>query len=144
TNDNTLTIQELKQPSSLLSDKLFYEGEIFDAYSYIKQLFTSAKSSIILIDGYVDISVLDMLVGIPLPITIYTYPSAPLSNQDIDKFNIHHNLTVIKTNKIHDRFIIIDDIIYLCGSSIKDVGKKRFVLTKIVFVTIKDLLKEIN
>ncbi|MCM1557066.1 MAG: hypothetical protein NC087_05985, partial [Anaeroplasma bactoclasticum] len=122
----------------------FYEGEIFDAYSYIKQLFLSAKSSIILIDGYVDLSVLDMLAGITLPIIIYAYPSAPLSNQDIDKFNIHHNLTIVKTNKIHDRFIIIDDTIYLCGSSIKDVGKKRFVLTMLKTISKKILLKEIK
>ncbi|MCM1557199.1 MAG: virulence RhuM family protein [Anaeroplasma bactoclasticum] len=131
-------------PSTLLSDKLFFEGEIFDGYSYIKQLFTSAKSSIILIVGYVDLSVLDMLVGIPLPVTIYTYPSSTLTNQDIDKFNIHHNLTVIKTNKIHDRFIIIDDTIYLCGSSIKDVGKKRFAFAKLESFNKNLLLKEIK
>ncbi|MDE7384812.1 MAG: hypothetical protein K2M84_03530, partial [Anaeroplasmataceae bacterium] len=101
-------------------------------------------SSISIIDGYVDLSVLDMLVGISLPITIYTYPSSTLTNQDIDKFNINHNLTVIKTNKIHDRFIIIDDTIYLCGSSIKDVGKKRFVLTKIDFINTKVLIKNIS
>ncbi|MDE5856048.1 MAG: virulence RhuM family protein, partial [Anaeroplasmataceae bacterium] len=88
-NENHSTIQRLdslEQPNLLLSDKLFYEGEIFDAYSYIKQLFLSAKSSITLIDGYIDLSVLDMLVGITLPITIYTYPSSTLTNQDIDKF----------------------------------------------------------
>ncbi|MDE6047194.1 MAG: virulence RhuM family protein [Anaeroplasmataceae bacterium] len=137
-------IQSLSNPTSLLSDKLFYENQIFDAYSYMKQLFTSAKFSIIIIDGYVDLSVLDMLVGIPLPITIYTYSSSTLTNQDIDKFNIKHHLTVIKTNKIHDRFIIIDDTIYLCGSSIKDVGKKRFVLTKLEAITKETLLIHIN
>ncbi len=144
-NDNHSTHQRLdslEQPNTLLSDKLFYEGDIFDAYSYIKQLFTSAKSSITLIDGYVDLSVLDMLVGISLPIIIYTYPSSTLTNQDIEKFSIHHNLTVVKTNKIHDRFIIIDDSIYLCGSSIKDVGKKRFVLTRLEFISKDDLLKK--
>ncbi|MDE7106007.1 MAG: virulence RhuM family protein [Anaeroplasmataceae bacterium] len=143
TNDNTNSIQELKQPDTLLSDKLFYEGNIFDTYSYIKQLFLSAKSSIILIDGYVDLSVLDMLTSITLPITIYTYPSSILTHQDIDKFNIHHNLTVIKTNKIHDRFIIIDDTIYLCGASIKDVGKKRFVLSKLESIKRVELLNKI-
>ncbi|MDE6242330.1 MAG: virulence RhuM family protein [Anaeroplasmataceae bacterium] len=146
-NENHSTLQRLdslEHPISLLSDKLFYEGEIFDAYSYMKQLFTSAKSSIIIIDGYIDLSVLDMLVGISLPITIYTYPSASLSNQDIDKFNINHNLTIIKTDQIHDRFIIIDDTIYLCGSSIKDVGKKRFVLAKLEAISKETLLKEIN
>ncbi|MDE6242227.1 MAG: virulence RhuM family protein [Anaeroplasmataceae bacterium] len=137
-------IQSLSNPTSLLSDKLFYEGDIFDAYSYVKQLFLSANSSITLIDGYVDLSVLDMLIGISLPITIYTYPSSTLTNQDIDKFNINHNLTVIKTNQIHDRFIIIDDTIYLCGASIKDVGKKRFVLTKIDFINTKVLIKNIS
>ena len=64
-------ISNLSNPDTLLSDKLFYEGNIFNAYSYIKQLFLSAKSSIPLIDGYVDLSVLDMLVGIPIPITVY-------------------------------------------------------------------------
>ncbi|MDE6047397.1 MAG: virulence RhuM family protein, partial [Anaeroplasmataceae bacterium] len=144
THDNTTSIQELTHPNTLLSDKLFYEGEIFDAYSYIKQLFTSAKSSIILIDGYVDISVLDMLTDISIPITIYTYPSSTLTNQDIDKFNIRHNLTIIKTNKLHDRFIIIDDTIYLCGSSIKDAGKKRFVLVRLESINKKDLLKNMG
>ena len=137
------TIITLSNPDTLLSDKLFYEGEIFDAYSYIKQLFLSAKSYIALIDGYIDLSVLDMLVGITLPITIYTYPSSTLTNQDIDKFNIHHSLTVFKTNKIHDRFIIIDDTIYLCGSSIKDVGKKRFVLTKLETIHKDEVLNKI-
>ena len=137
-------ISSLSNPDTLLSDKLFYEGDIFDAYSYIKQLFISAKSSITIIDGYVDLSVLDMLVGISTPITIYTYPSSTLTNQDIDKFNIQHNLTVLRTNKIHDRFIIIDDTIYLCGSSIKDVGKKRFVLTKLETISKAHLLSNIE
>ncbi|MDE5856321.1 MAG: hypothetical protein K2H06_04645, partial [Anaeroplasmataceae bacterium] len=83
-------------------------------------------------------------VGITLPITIYTYPSSTLTNQDIDKFNIHHSLTVFKTNKIHDRFIIIDDTIYLCEASIKDVGKRRFVLTKINFVESKDIFSRLG
>ena len=144
TNENTLSIQELNHPNALLLDKLFYEGEIFDAYSYIKQLFLSSKTSIILIDGYVDLSVLDMLVGITLPITIYTYPSSTLTNQDIERFSIEHNLKVCKTNRIHDRFIIIDDTIYLCGASIKDVGKKRFVLTKLKTISKTDLLRNIE
>ena len=85
-----------------------------------------------------------MFTSITLPITIYTYPSASLTNQDIDKFNIHHNLTVIKTNKIHDRFIIIDDTIYLCGSSIKDVGKKRFILARLKSFDKLDLLNNLK
>ncbi|MDE6656925.1 MAG: hypothetical protein K2J85_08030 [Anaeroplasmataceae bacterium] len=144
THSTLQRLNSLEHPNTLLLDKLFYEGDIFDAYSYIKQLFISAKSSITIIDGYVDLSVLDMLVGISTPITIYTYPSSTLTNQDIDKFNIQHNLTVLRTNKIHDRFIIIDDTIYLCGSSIKDVGKKRFVLTKLETISKAHLLSNIE
>lgn len=144
TNKNTLTIQKLKEPHILFSDKLFYEDQIFNAYSFIKQLFHSTKTSIILIDGYVDITVLDLLVDILLPITIYTYPSSLLTNQDIDKFNLKHTLTIVKTSKIHDRFILIDDKIYLCGASIKDVGKKRFVLTQIDFISISSLLNNLK
>ena len=137
-------IDFITNTDTIWNNKLFYEDQVFDAYSYIKQLFLSAKSSITLIDGYIDLTVLDMLVGISLPITIYTYPSSTLTNQDIEKFSIHHNLTVVKTNKIHDRFIIIDDSIYLCGSSIKDVSKKRFVLTKLESISKNDLLKNID
>ncbi|MDE6584192.1 MAG: hypothetical protein K2K15_02205, partial [Anaeroplasmataceae bacterium] len=57
-------ISNLSHPDTLLSDKLFYEDEIYDAYSYIKKLFLSATSSITIIDGYVDLSVLDMLIDI--------------------------------------------------------------------------------
>ena len=136
TNDNTNSINELKQTNTLLTDKLFYEGQIFE-------LFISAKSSITIIDGYVDLSVLDMLIDILVPITIYTFPSSTLTNQDIEKFSIYHNLIIVKTNKIHDRFIIIDDTIYLCGSSIKDVGKKRFVLTRLETICKDDILNKL-
>lgn len=141
-NQHTLSrLDNLEKTDTILSDKLFYEDDIYDAYSYIKRLFLSAQSSIIIIDGYVDLSVLDMLTSITIPITIYTYPSAALSSQDIQTFNIQHHLEVIRTNIIHDRFIIIDNNIYLCGSSIKDVGKKRFILSKLEFITIEDLVK---
>ncbi|MDE7161767.1 MAG: DNA-binding protein, partial [Anaeroplasmataceae bacterium] len=108
-----------------------------------KQLFLSASTLIIIIDGYVDLSVLDMLSEVIIPITIYTYPSSLLTNQDIEKFSIHHSLTVIRTNKIHDRFIIIDSTVYSLGASIKDAGKKRFIMTKIESISVNDLLKNI-
>ncbi len=70
-------------------------------------------------------------------------PSANITNQDISKFQINHNLTIIRTNKIHDRFIIIDDDIYSIGSSIKDVSKKRFVMVKLESINKNDLLRNI-
>ncbi len=133
----------LESTEEILSDKLFYEGNIFDAYSYIRKLFLSASTSITIIDGYIDITVLDMLNDISLPITIYTGDSAHITNQDLEKFSIGHNLTIIRTNIIHDRFIIIDDDIYSIGSSIKDVGKKRFVMTKITAIKKEELFKNL-
>ena len=133
----------LESTDNILSNMLFYENNIFEAYSYIKKLLLSAKKEIIIIDGYIDITVLDMLNEIMIPITIYTLPSANITKQDISKFQINHNLNIIRTNIIHDRFLIIDDDIYSIGSSIKDVGKKRFVMTKIITISKDELLKNI-
>lgn len=134
----------LTDTDRLLNNKLFYEDEIYDAYSYIKQLLLSASSSIIIIDGYIDISVLDMLNDVRIPITIYTYPNAQLTNQDISKFSINHDLKVFKISLVHDRFIIIDSVIYSLGASIKDAGKKKFVMTKVETISVDDLLKNIK
>lgn len=133
----------LEKPEDLFRDKLFYEGEIYDAYSFIKNLFLKAKEKIIIIDGYVDITVLDMLKSTNVSIMIYTFPSARLTKQDINKFKQNHNLEVNRTKIIHDRFIIIDDEIYSCGSSIKDAGKKRFVMCKITSFMELELLKDL-
>ncbi|RIA78340.1 virulence RhuM family protein [Anaeroplasma bactoclasticum] len=133
----------LESTDNILSNMLFYENDIFEAYSYIKKLLLSAKKEIIIIDGYIDITVLDMLNEIMIPITIYTLPSANITKQDISKFQINHNLNIIRTNIIHDRFLIIDADIYSIGSSIKDVGKKRFVMTKIITISKDELLKNI-
>ncbi len=133
----------LESTDNILSNMLFYENKIFEAYSYIKKLLLSAKKEIIIIDGYIDITVLDMLNEINIPISIYTLPSASISKQDINKFQINHNLIVNRNNIIHDRFLIIDDDIYSIGSSIKDVGKKRFVMTKIISISKSELLKNI-
>ena len=133
----------LESTDNILSNMLFYENNIFEAYSYIKKLLLSAKKEIIIIDGYIDITVLDMLNEINIPISIYTFPSASITKQDINKFQINHNLIVNRINIIHDRFLIIDDDIYSIGSSIKDVGKKRFVMTRIISISKQELLKNI-
>ncbi len=144
-NSNGLNsrLLSLESTDSLLSNMLFYENSIFEAYSYIKKLLLSATKEIVIIDGYVDITVLDMLNEVTLPITIYTFPSASITNRDIQKFQTSHNLIIYRTNLIHDRFIIIDDNIYSIGSSIKDVGKKRFVMTRIVSIGKEVLLKDL-
>ena len=136
-------LSSLESTETILSNMPFYENDIFEAYSYIKKLLLSAKKEIIVIDGYIDLSVLDMLNEAIVPITIYTFPSANITKQDISKFQINHNLTIIRTNVVHDRFLMIDDDIYSIGSSLKDVGKKRFVMTKIATIRKEDILKNI-
>jgi hypothetical protein len=141
-NINT-RLSSLESTDNILSIMLFYENNIFEAYSYIKKLLLSANKEIIIIDGYIDITVLDMLNEINIPITIYTLPSASVTKQNINKFQINHNLILNRNNILHDRFLIIDDDIYSIGSSIKDVGKKRFVMTKIISISQQELLKNI-
>ena len=141
-NINT-RLSSLESTDNILSNMLFYENNIFEAYFYIKKLLLSANKEIIIIDGYIDITVLDMLNEINIPITIYTLPSASITKQDINKFQINHILTIKRNNIIHDRFLIIDDDIYSIGSSIKDVGKKRFVMTKIISISKQEILKNI-
>ena len=137
-------INALENTDTLLKDKLFYEGQIYETYSYIKHMFLSAIERIIIIDGYIDITVLDMLSDSYVPITIYTYPCAMIKNLDIEKFKVNHNLEVIKTPTFHNRYILIDDKLFSCGHSIKDVGKKCFSIHNILDFTIDDLLKKMN
>jgi len=147
--DNLLDLKErvshienkMNNEDEIYKEKLFYENQIFDGYSFIKQLMLTAKSEIIIIDGYIDLSVLDMLNDVTVPITIYTLPSAYLTNQDIAKFQINHILNVIKDTKYHDRFLIIDDDVYSLGSSIKDIGKKISVMTKLTSITKEMIIK---
>ena len=146
TNFNTrLTNIELRLDNinsiDIFKDKVFYNGELFKGYSFIKNLFNKAKNRIIIIDAYLDYSVLEMLIGIVIPITIYIYPSSPITNREINLFQQNHNLTIIRTNKYHDRFIVIDDELYNVGSSIKDIGKKISQISKLESIDIDDLLK---
>lgn len=142
--NNRLTNVELRLDNinsiDIFKDKLFYNGELFEGYSFIKSLFNKAINRIIIIDAYLDYSVLEMLIGIAVPITIYIYSSSPITNKEISLFQTNHNLTVIRTNKYHDRFIIIDDELYNVGSSIKDIGKKISQISKLENIDINNLL----
>lgn len=125
----------------IFKNKVFYNDELFEGYSFIKNLFQKAKQRIIIIDGYIDYSVLEMLLDIYVDITIITFPSSNLTNREIQLFQQNHKLNVIKNNKYHDRFIIIDDELYNIGSSIKDIGKKITHISKLESININELLK---
>ena len=128
----------------IFKDKIFYNGELFEGYSFIKNLLSNANIRIVIIDSYLDYSVLEMLIGINVPITIYIGDSAHITNKELDLFKTNHNLTVIRTNKYHDRFIIIDDELFTIGSSIKDIGKKISHISKLESVDIDELLSKYN
>ena len=110
--------------------KIFFDGQIYDAFSLITSIIQKATKEIILIDGYVDVDTLNILAkkNIGVDVKIYTYASAPLTNRDTANFNAQYpTLTVKKTQVFHDRFIILDGkTAYHIGASIKDAGKKCF------------------
>ena len=126
--------------TTYFEDKIFYDGQLYEGYSFIKNLFKKATNRIIIIDSYLDYSVLEMMMDINVDISIYIASHTPLSNREISLFQTNHNLDVIRTNIYHDRFIIIDDELYTIGSSIKDIGKKISHISKLDFININDLL----
>jgi hypothetical protein len=109
---------------------VFFQGQIFDAYAKCESFIQSAEREIILIDNYVDLSVLERFSKKQkdVKITIYTDPKTKLSEQDIQKFNEQYPLLMVRhTSRVHDRFLIIDNkILYHIGASLKDLGKKCF------------------
>ena len=126
---------------------VFFQGQIFDAYAKFESFIQSAKKEIVLIDNYVDLSVLERLSKKQknVKITVYTDPKTKLSEQDIQKFNEQYTkLTLKHTSKAHDRFLIIDDkTLYHIGASLKDLGKKCFAFEVLDSAWIKKILKNL-
>ena len=118
-----------------IKQKIFFEGQIYDAYSLIIDIIKKANKKILIIDNYIDDSVLKMLAKKKnnVEVVILTSNKSNIENLDIQKFNKeYHILKVAKTNKFHDRFIVVDNKeMYHLGASIKDMGKKCFGINKI-------------
>lgn len=115
--------------------KIFYDGQIFDAFSLMVNLIQQADRKIVLIDGYVDIATLNILCKkkASVDICIYTLPSARMTAHDMVSFNAQYpNLCVRRTTSFHDRFLVLDDRMgYHMGASLKDAGKKCFAINRI-------------
>lgn len=113
---------------------IFYDGQIFDAYQFATNLIKSAKQSLILIDNYVDESVLLMLSkrNNGIPATIYTQKINAQLQLDLEKYNAQYPPIHIQTYRNgHDRFLIIDEAeVFHIGASLKDLGKKMFAFSK--------------
>ena len=125
---------------------IFYDGQIFDAYTFINDRIREATTRIVLIDNYIDDSVLTILSkrADKVTATIYTKkPSAQLQ-LDIQKHNAQYPpISVIEFDRSHDRFLCIDDTVYHLGASIKDLGKKWFAFNRMEMPT-TELLQKIQ
>ena len=124
-----------KDKSREFKQKIFFNGQIYDAYSLIIDIIKSAKTKILIIDNYIDDSILKMLSkkNKDVEVVILTSQNCNLNKLDISKFNKQYpSLKISYTNKFHDRFIVIDNQeLYHIGASLKDLGKKCFAISKI-------------
>ena len=132
-------IQVLEESFQKLEEKrkdseIYFNGQIYDAYSKILDIFKSAKKELIIIDAYADKTLLDIIKEVPnINVTIITKTPSLLSKTTIEKYNKeYHNLVIKYDNTFHDRYFILDNsIVYHCGASINRIGYKTFSITKI-------------
>ncbi len=111
--------------------EIYYNGQIYDAYSKIYEIFKSVKEELIIIDAYADKTILDIIRRLDTKVIIITKENNFLTRQDIEKYNEqYHNLTVYYDNTYHDRYFILDrKEVYHCGTSINRIGYKTFSIT---------------
>lgn len=131
------------------SQKIFFDGQIYDAFSLLVDLVSKAEKKLVLVDNYVDIGTLNILAKkkSDVEVVVYTVRRTRLSEADVNNFNQQYPTLEVKyTGVFHDRFLIIDDTsAYHIGASIKDAGKKCFGISLIEDTRIvKDILERLN
>ena len=151
-NNHTEQIQDLQKKVDFFvrtslppHQGIFYDGQIFDAYTFINERIREAKEQIILIDNYIDDSVLTMLDkrGEGVTAKIYTKKPSTQLQLDIQKHNAQYSpIEILEFDRAHDRFLCIDETVYHIGASIKDLGKKWFAFNRMEWTT-AELLKRI-
>ena len=146
---NTEDIKLLQESFDKLNTKesnnhIFYEGQIYDAYSLLIDILSKAKKEIIIIDNYAGKKLFDIIRNINVKVKIYTENIDNISKEKYEKQ--YSNIEMITTNTFHDRFIIIDNkVLYHSGASFKDLGKKCFAITKMEDSNIlKELLDKLE
>ena len=146
---NTEDIKLLQESFDKLNTKesnnhIFYEGQIYDAYSLLIDILSKVNKEIIIIDNYAGKKLFDIIKNIDVKVKIYTENIDNISKEKYEKQ--YNNLEIINTNIFHDRFIIIDNKeLYHSGASFKDLGKKCFAITKMEDNNIlKELLNKIS
>ena len=138
--------QKFEEKESV-SQGIFYDGQVFDAYVFVSDLIKQAKNTIVLIDNYVDEMVLTMLdkkkSGVAA--TIYTQQISRQLQLDINRHNAQYPpITANVSHQVHDRLLIIDDEVYHIGASIKNLGKKWFGFTLMRDITATEIINRIN
>ena len=127
-------LSKIERKDNIQNENIFFDGEYFDARSFLKQIFSQAKNKITLIDPYLDTKALDYLKvrNSGVEISLFTSSKAKLTEDDIDSFNLQYGgLQSHTINNFHDRFIIIDDSeLYHLGTSLNHIANKTFAITK--------------
>ena len=137
-SENTESIKLIQNTLEKFEEKkkineIYFNGQIYDAYSKILEIFNDAKDNLIIIDGYADKTILDIVKRLKVKVKLITKPNNLLTKQDVEKYNKQYdNLEVIFDNTYHDRYFILDDnILYHCGASINRIGYKTFSITQV-------------
>ena len=128
-------------------EAVIYDGQIFDAYTLMCDLIRSAKNRIIIVDNYIDDSVFRQLDkrASGVTATIYTPVINKALRQDLERHNAQYAPIEVKTfRRAHDRFLIIDDIIYHVGASFKDLGKKLTAFSKMEIMKADEFITDIG
>lgn len=136
-------LDKLNNSDNSVKEGVFFNGQIFDAYIWIAQLIKSAKNRIVIIDNYVDDTVLLQLSKRTPGVTVDIYDGniSRQLKQDVERHNAQYpGVTLHRYTKAHDRFLIIDEDVYHIGASLKDLGKKLFAFSKMEVMTGTQLL----
>lgn len=139
--------RRLEEGSAKPKQGVFYNGQIYDAYTFVSDLIKGSKERIILIDNYVDETVLTLLDKREEGVSaiIYTQQISRQFQLDIERHNAQYAQIEVEMFRLsHDRFLCIDDDVYHIGASIKDLGKKWFGFSKMEILTPDELLEKIN
>ena len=147
-DERVSNIENNYKPLEFKNSQLFFDGQLYDAYTLIQSLFESANNEIIIIDNYTDRTIIDRLVVKKENVRVIIYTNQQtnkIRESDLIMFNKQYGLLeIINTNKVHDRYIIIDKTkLYHLGHSIKDIGKKISMISESDNNLITELLREI-
>lgn len=125
------------------SNHLLFKGQIYDAYSKIKEIFSGAKKDLIIVDAYADSTILDIIKNLNVSVTIITKQNGLLTNMDIKKYNNqYHNLSIKNNDSFHDCYFIIDNNeVYHCGASVNYAGSRTFSINILEDKEVCDALK---